>query len=806
MGLPEIHRANSEVSEQPCRIPAGEEVGTQALALDPALKEERYLLSALLENTTSSIYFKDVESRFVRISHAHARLLKLSHPSEAVGKTDFDFFADEHAMLARRDEQEIIRSGQPLINKEERETWPDGSVTWASTNKMPLLNAAGEIIGTFGTSRAITQRRLTQQALFESDARFQELIGAIREVFWIQDVRSNRFLYVSPAYTEIWGSTPEQLYADPRNWMAAVHAEDLDHVREIFSSKPELPFEATFRIIRPDGAVRWLRHRGFPIFDETGYLARFAGITADITEARQAHSALVHTQSLLASIVNSSPDAIVSQLLDGTITTWNTAAERIFGYSADEVIGKPSSILRTSDQEREEILILARIRTGMHVQNLKTERQHKDGRLITVSLTVSPIRDEFGNIVGASTINHNLAERKCLEDKLSIATEHLRAVLETTNEFVVCLDRDWRITYINRLPEGGDPAAVIGKRLWDHQPVLLGTVVERAYRKAMVELTPTPFEFFFVPAKMWLSGVAYPTESGLLILIRDETEKRAMDDQLRRAQKMEAIGQLAAGIAHEINTPIQYVGDNARFLKESWNYLAELLSAARKLRDEVASKSVSQATIDAFDKSSKSADLEYLSEDIPRAIDQTIEGVQRIAKIVCAMKEFSHPGSEEKSAVDLNRAIETTLTIARNEWKYIADVRTDLDPDLPLVPCLAGEINQVFLNLIVNAAQAVADVVRGRPGVLGKITLCSRREGDWAEFSIRDTGTGIPEAARGRVFDPFFTTKEVGRGTGQGLTLVHNVVVKNHGGQVWFDTEVGRGTTFFVRLPLAMEA
>ena len=159
----------------------------------------------------------------------------------------------------------------------------------------------------------------------------------------------------------------------------------------------------------------------------------------------------------------------------------------------------------------------------------------------------------------------------------------------------------------------------------------------------------------------------------------------------------------------------------------------------------------------------------------------------------------------EKRAIDLNRAIETTLTICRNEWKYLATVETHLDPDLPLVPCIEGEINQVLLNLIVNGAQAISEVVSGE-GSMGKITLSTCRDGDWAQVSIADTGTGIPEHIRGRVFDPFFTTKEVGKGTGQGLMLAHTVVVKKHGGQIWFDSEIGKGTTFFVRLPISVAA
>jgi len=231
--------------------------------------------------------------------------------------------------------------------------------------------------------------------------------------------------------------------------------------------------------------------------------------------------------------------------------------------------------------------------------------------------------------------------------------------------------------------------------------------------------------------------------------------------------------------------------------------LASLLDASKAIRDEIEPGTVRQALLDTYDDCSKAADVEYLSQDIPRAIDQTLDGVHRVARIVRAMKEFSHPGGQDKRAVDLNSAIETTVTISRHEWKYVAEVKTQLDPNLPLVLCLAGELNQVLLNLVVNAVHAIADALPKGGSERGLITFSTRQDGDWVEVSISDTGTGIPDNVRERVFDPFFTTKEVGRGTGQGLMLAHTVIVKKHSGKIWFDSEVGKGTTFFLRLPIS---
>jgi len=239
-----------------------------------------------------------------------------------------------------------------------------------------------------------------------------------------------------------------------------------------------------------------------------------------------------------------------------------------------------------------------------------------------------------------------------------------------------------------------------------------------------------------------------------------------------------------------------------RFLRDAFDDLRKLVEAGSRLLDACRQGAVAPERVAEVEAAVRAADLEYLSAEVPRAIEQSLEGVNRVARIVRAMKDFSHPGTEEKTPTDLNRAIETTITVARNEWKYVAEIQTDFDPSLPPVPCLPGEFNQVILNLIINAAHAIADVVGDGSRGKGTIHIQTRRDGDWAEIRVRDTGTGIPEAVRGRIFDPFFTTKQVGKGTGQGLAIAHSVIVKKHGGSITFETEVGKGTTFITRLPI----
>jgi signal transduction histidine kinase len=199
------------------------------------------------------------------------------------------------------------------------------------------------------------------------------------------------------------------------------------------------------------------------------------------------------------------------------------------------------------------------------------------------------------------------------------------------------------------------------------------------------------------------------------------------------------------------------------------------------------------------------SDIEYLCNEIPNAIEQSLDGTERIAKIVGAMKEFSHPGVKEKQMVDMNRAIETTVTISKNEWKYVADVELDLDPTLPLVKCMAAEFNQVLLNIIVNAAQAIGAAKKGgtEKGTIKIITL--QPKSGWCEIKVSDDGPGIQEEIRSRIFDPFFTTKEVGKGTGQGLAIARSIVVDKHGGTIRVETEPGAGTTFIIDIPEGKE-
>jgi PAS domain S-box-containing protein len=371
---------------------------------------------------------------------------------------------------------------------------------------------------------------------------------------------------------------------------------------------------------------------------------------------------------------------------------------------------------------------------------------------------------------------------------------------------------------------GGQTAAILG--LGPAELADLDALMERVHPDdrahvldALSDLEPgdrtEPFEFRFERPdgkEIWLRDAGGTVEEsggarglqGLLFDITDakraEAERNQLELELRLGQKLEAVGELAAGIAHEINTPIQFVGDTVRFLEDSFTEVMGLVEVQAELRRAAEAGQVDAALLERVRTAEELADIEYLAERVPGAFGRADDGIRRVATIVRAMREFAHPPTMERAPADLNEAVRNTLVVATNTYKYVADLEMELD-DLPPVVCNVGDINQVLLNLIVNAGQAV-ETALGDGDARGTIRISTRRDEDHVVVSIADTGTGIRAEFAERIFDPFFTTKDVGAGTGQGLAIARTIVVERHGGSLTFESEPGQGTTFHIRLPI----
>jgi PAS domain S-box-containing protein len=408
-------------------------------------------------------------------------------------------------------------------------------------------------------------------------------------------------------------------------------------------------------------------------------------------------------------------------------------------------------------------------------------------------------------------------ERQRHLTQLATSEEQFRRLVESTHTIPFELDpRALRFCYVAPQATGllGVPASnwlddgFLSQRMHpDDRDACLGVLARAGSEHVESECRLRRSDGAWIWARMILSVAGDEAASrgrarGSILrgVLLDVTETRRLEAELRQAQKLESVGRLAAGVAHEINTPVQFVSDSVHFVRDAFGDLSSLMKSYGELRTAAASGSASPELVADVAEAEDAADVPYLLENVPKALERSLEGLDRVATIVRSMKEFAHPDQKEMAPVDLNQAIQSTLTIARNEYKYVAEVETDFG-ELPRVTCLVGEVNQVVLNIVVNAAHAIADAVKGTDA-RGRITVRTRREGDQVQIAISDTGGGIPEHVRERIFDPFFTTKEVGRGTGQGLAIARAVVVEKHHGSLTFESEVGRGTTFFVRLPI----
>jgi len=549
---------------------------------------------------------------------------------------------------------------------------------------------------------------------------------------------------------------------------------------------------------------------------------RESELNSEVAERIRIEEALRERSEQRQLLLDSAAEAIFGLDMQGNCTFANRACLQMLGYEkTEDLLGKlMHGVIHHSHPDHspysaDECRIRKALEHGETAHVDDEEFWRADATRFPIEYWSHPVRRD-GKLVGAVVTFIDITPRKRAEGALRAAHAESELFINSVPSILIGTDSLGRITRWNLAAANvfALPAvAVLGKQLqhcgikWLN-PHPDGQVdswfqVTRSEKRDDVMFEREGHRYFL---GLTISNVDVFTGekgTGFLITGADITEHKILESQLRQAQKLEAIGQLAAGIAHEINTPAQYVGDNTKFLQETWPAINKVLGLCVRLRQQSLAGRVAPDLIAELVQCTEEADPTYLLSEVPQAIAQALEGVGRVSKIVKAMKEFSHPGSEGKCAIDLNHAIDTTIAVARNEWKYVADVHTCFAVDLPLVPCLAGELNQVILNLLMNAAQTVGDVVK-KSSTKGTITITTKCEDDWVEVQIQDTGAGIPENVRARIFEPFFTTKEVGKGTGQGLALAHAVIVNKHDGKIWFESEVGKGTTFFLRLPLTL--
>ncbi len=568
-----------------------------------------------------------------------------------------------------------------------------------------------------------------------------------------------------------------------------------------------------------DGVVTGLSIRVRHRVDENGHIAgrMVVEIPVSTMATEAANEAFEsHRQAVLDALLSTSPYRIWWKDQRSAYLGCNRVFAQNAGLeSPDDIVGKNdfdfpwaetgAAKMREDDQEV--------LRNGTPKLEFRETLVQAEST-IEVSASKVPLVDSAGEVLGVLGMFCDITDQVMTQRALDDERARMAQIVETIPFAVAWKDRDHRYVGCNEIFASqaglGSQDDIVGLRAEDLSDVrptaaslecdeqLMATGQELLHERVSIaddRGQQRTFDVSRVPLRNADGDV-----TGLLILAIDHSERTMLESQLSDVSKMEAIGQLASGVAHEINTPIQFVGDNVGFLKSTFDEIMPMLTMAESMAKAAkAGEPVDDVATDLLQEF-RNADLEFLVDEIPKAIEQSVEGIGRVTKIVRGLKEFAHPGADEPEPSDLNHTIESTVAVAANEWKYVADVEFDLRADLPTVSCMPTKLAQALLIIIVNAAQAIGEANKGTND-RGRIEIASDVVDGQCEIRITDDGPGMTEAVRSRIFEPFFTTKDVGVGSGQGLSIAQRIVVSDHGGSLGVRTAPGRGTTFVLRIP-----
>ena len=799
-------------------------------AAEVELKSKTALLEAQLNATIDGILVIDSSGQRVLHNRRFVELFKI--PLELLHTNDHRPFMEYATSLIKNPEEWLNRVkylySHPMETSHDEFELKDGTILERYSS--PVVDEAGSRHGRIWVFHDITVRKNNEDRLRQLSLVVEQSPAAVV----ITDPKGS-ISYVNRKFTESTGYTADEVLGKNPRILNSGHS-SLEAYQELWKTITQGgSWRGEFRNRKKSGELYWETATITPIFNSEGEITNFLALKEDITSRRLTekklenvriladeanrslrakHLALEGERQILHALIDNVPDFMFVKDTQSKFVVANAQTARALrAGTPKDLVGKtdfdffPPEMAKAFFEDEQEVL-----RTGEPLYNREEAALDENGNQIQILTTKVPVRDGQGKITGIAGVGRIITARKQMENALREAEQKFRGIFDNAVIGIFQSTPEGRLLSVNPSMAtifGYDSPEEMVTLITDIENQLYVKSTDRADFKARVATVGGVQSYVCEGfrkdgSRIWLSmSVRAIFEDDVPIrfegMCEDITERRAMESQLRQAQKLEGIGQLAAGIAHEINTPIQFVADNLAFLRNAWSTTSRLLDQYRNYGQDCADN-FPPDVVSKFAAAEKDADWEFISSEVPNAVDQALDGVHRVAQIVKAMKEFSHPDSLDKIQVDLNQAIESTITVARSEWKYVADVDRDFDASLPLIVCYPGEINQVILNLLVNAAHAIGDKVRD--GKKGTITVRTRARGPYAELAITDTGTGIPSSIQTRIFEPFFTTKDVGKGTGQGLALAHSIVVKKHRGKIWFDSEVGIGTTFFVDIPL----
>ncbi|MBI5547545.1 MAG: PAS domain S-box protein [Deltaproteobacteria bacterium] len=775
----------------------------RAWEMEASLVERSAVLEAVLCNEAAPIVVIEADGEPLFQNEIARRVLgNHGEPTlEEPGPFDGQVFKQAFAQLAQ---------GAPAKPVDAYHVGADGRRRHLFWTFAPIQHAwaAGQIIGIGAdqTERDEARERAVSAAADGAlrAALLQAVLATIEGQALLLD-GEGVVLYANPAAFAACGCAPSQLVGQrPEqvrggSWCQAV----AEHLR-LFGQALEV-VERDFEL--PEAPGRTFTCRSAPVVGREDRVVT----VRDVTDERRVHRELRQEFDVLQELLDALPIPVYYKNLAGHFLGCNSAYIEHSGMDREKLVGATAHDLFPREvADRLAAMDTLQIAAG-RPERLETQLPSKSGELRDLAVHQAPFLGAGGAVAGIVGVLLDVTHERQAKEALARETERLAVTFEAINEAVVTLDSRGRVVLFNAAAERltGLPFNDVveqlflevvhlshvdgGERIEDLVGLMGGTTEGRLLSlsgkdgvRHLVRLSAATLTPYF--------------ESALhaVIVLRDVTEQHRLEERQKLSQKMESIGQLAAGIAHEINTPMQYVSDNTRFLGESFKQVCELLEGVAR----TAGSMTSEQALRSIQELTAQADLDYLTKEIPSAVRDSLEGIERVNKIIVAMKDFTHPGTSEKAASDLNHGMATTATISRNAWKYVADLEVVPAPDLPLVYCGIDEINQVVLSMILNAADAIRESLPARREGKGKIVLRTRHVDGLAQILVSDDGPGIPAGIRHRIFDPFFTTKGVGKGTGQGLAIAHDIVVTKHGGRIDVESEEGKGTTFVISLPL----
>jgi len=618
-------------------------------------------------------------------------------------------------------------------------------------------------------------------------------------------------IFLGDGIRHITDYDPEEFSSGKINWKELIFPEDREKVLTITKEaikhkKPQCL--RIYRINTLNGQIRWIRDQGSLVYDSNGKLLWIDGIIFDITKEKHLELIMEKSKQEWQLTFDSIPNPIV---ISEPVKS-SCVYSRVNKAFAERLGMHPRDVVK---KHCKDVLGEAFFNDFSKLSQSKAimEREKEIPALGEYfRVTKVPILNPQGDLEKVICIFDDITKLKMSQDNLASLARELSFVIDSVSVVVIGINEEGIVYRWNRIAEKifQAPASNIVGRPFkelnfpgDFVHRLIPAYNECVETKKLIQLDE--IRLYTKEETRVLNFLIKPfftTQNRACVFITgfDVTDRKNLEMMLVHSQKLEAIGALAAGIAHEINTPCQCVLSNLNFLREELSNILEFLKICKNVKGSDHSDSLS--ILGEIEKAMENIDVSFLMEEIPQALNQSLECLNRVTRIVESIREFSHPGSQDKMFVDIHKLLESAVTISRNEWKYVADIQFDFDTTIPPMLCYPNELSQVFLNLLVNAAQAIRDAIGDHPEKKGIITIRTRRKDSWCEISVTDTGTGIPKEIRHKVFEPFFTTKPVGKGTGQGLAIAQAVIMKKHNGRIYFETEEGKGTTFFVLLPL----